>query len=474
MSDLREITARITAGEPDYRAIGTELANALEHRPDIVEPVINERVRAYSYLAALRRIIGRYRINMIVDAGAHRGQFAASAYGFCGFQGAMHSFEPVAEHFEHLQANTKYYAGWTAHHAALGDASGESTVWVGESHGGTSSLLRGNEMLERFVPEGGLGPGERIKVFTVDELFGGVLDDPATRAMLKIDTQGYEDRVIAGCGARLSRFRALHVELASIPMYEGQLKFGEMLHLAEEHGFVPVYVSNNFAAEPPVYLDFDVICLNQEEFKTPDPATLKSYSQTGEDIVISRELASVRGGRFLDIGAFHPFQFSNTRRLYEMGFKGVFVEPSPSLRGAFDREYGWDAGIVLMPVCVGARTGTATLWDSGGDAISSLIREETTKWTESFGTKFTPVEVEIITVPELLRRSPYKKFDFVNIDTEGTVWEIVQQIDFRALGCKVVCLEWNAREEGLFVEHLRAQGYGEIHRTAENLIFKAT
>lgn len=197
-----------------------------------------------------------------------------------------------------------------------------------------------------------------------------------------------------------------------------------------------------------------------------------SYGQNGEDLIICAELASIRAGTFLDIGAYHPFRFSNTRRLYELGFKGVFVEPSPGLRAAFDQEYASDSGIVFLPVCVGAESGTATFYDAGGDATSSLIAAETAKWTETYGTKFTPIEVEIVTVAELLRRVPYKRFDFINIDTEGNVLEIVKQFNFRALGCKVVCLEWNGGDEALYTQHLAAQGYHEIHRNGENMIFK--
>lgn len=199
---------------------------------------------------------------------------------------------------------------------------------------------------------------------------------------------------------------------------------------------------------------------------------LESFSQSGEDLIICRELETVKQGRFLDIGAFHPFRFSNTRRLYERGFKGVFVEPSPSLRRAFEQEYESDPQVLLLDVCVGARNGVTTFWDAGGDATSSLIAAETKKWTDAYGTKFTPIEVEIVDVPELLRRCPYSRFDFVNIDTEGNVWEIVRQFDFRGLGCQVVCLEWNGRDEELYLGYLDAQGYVEIHRNGENLIFR--
>lgn len=203
-------------------------------------------------------------------------------------------------------------------------------------------------------------------------------------------------------------------------------------------------------------------------------AVQNSYSQSGEDLIICRELGERAGGTFLDIGAFHPFQFSNTRRLYELGYKGVFVEPSPSLREAFEKEYGADKEVVLLPVCVGTENGTQVFWDSGGDAISTLVKGETQKWVDAYGSKFTPIQVEVVSVTELLRRCPYKTFDFINIDTEGNVWDIVSQFDFQSLACKVVCLEWNGKEEKNFLQHLTKQGYSEVHRNAENMIFRAS
>jgi FkbM family methyltransferase len=199
--------------------------------------------------------------------------------------------------------------------------------------------------------------------------------------------------------------------------------------------------------------------------------TESSYSQSGEDVIICRELAARRPGTFLDIGAFHPFKFSNTRRLYELGYKGVFVEPSPSLRAPFDQAYGSDPDILFLPLCIGEQCGVATLYDANGDATSSTIPEETKKWTDAYGTRFTPLQIEMVDVPELLRRCPYPAFDFVNIDTEGNVWQIVKQFDFRALDTQVVCLEWNGREEDLYLRHLRDQGFREVYRNAENMIF---
>ena len=56
-----------------------------------------------------------------------------------------------------------------------------------------------------------------------------------------------------------------------------------------------------------------------------------SYSQYGEDQIIAAEFLRQESAHrfFLDIGAWHPTIFSNTRLLIEQGWSGVIIEPSP-------------------------------------------------------------------------------------------------------------------------------------------------
>ena len=53
------------------------------------------------------------------------------------------------------------------------------------------------------------------------------------------------------------------------------------------------------------------------------------YSQNNEQTYILEAFAEKSDGRFLDIGAYDAKLLSNTRALYERGWSGVMVEPSP-------------------------------------------------------------------------------------------------------------------------------------------------
>ena len=59
----------------------------------------------------------------------------------------------------------------------------------------------------------------------------------------------------------------------------------------------------------------------------------RSYSQFGEDIIISHVLnaMNVRNIFYVDIGACHPFSGNNTAFFYNNGSNGICIEPDPTL-----------------------------------------------------------------------------------------------------------------------------------------------
>ena len=65
----------------------------------------------------------------------------------------------------------------------------------------------------------------------------------------------------------------------------------------------------------------------------------KSYAQNGEDLIIDfafREVFKINQPSYLDIGAHHPFCFSNTQLFYERGSQGINVEANPFLHKFFN------------------------------------------------------------------------------------------------------------------------------------------
>lgn len=62
-----------------------------------------------------------------------------------------------------------------------------------------------------------------------------------------------------------------------------------------------------------------------------------SYSQNGEDRVLWRYFERQRNGFYVDIGAHHPFRFSNTALFYEANWRGINVDAMPNSMKAFNK-----------------------------------------------------------------------------------------------------------------------------------------
>ena len=68
-----------------------------------------------------------------------------------------------------------------------------------------------------------------------------------------------------------------------------------------------------------------------------------NYSQLGEQQVILNVLSRMPGYKnilphtYLDIGGFDPIQGSNTYRLYQLGWRGLIVEPNPQKTKNWDK-----------------------------------------------------------------------------------------------------------------------------------------
>lgn len=54
-----------------------------------------------------------------------------------------------------------------------------------------------------------------------------------------------------------------------------------------------------------------------------------SYSQEGEDLILNRLFANKDKGFYIDIGAHHPYRFSNTYLFYLNGWTGINIDAMP-------------------------------------------------------------------------------------------------------------------------------------------------
>ena len=198
------------------------------------------------------------------------------------------------------------------------------------------------------------------------------------------------------------------------------------------------------------------------------------YSQNNEQQIIERYFKGIPG-TFLDIGANDGITLSNTYALTLSGWSGLCVEASPSAFEKLTLTHKGNSYIQLIHAAATDYNGEIVLHESGshlgvGDValLSSTNKDETTKWKKE---TFTEVTVPAINFETLMGLSNFKKFDFISIDCEGCEICMLKQMDLKALGCRLLCVEYNSKDQYLYDAIVLPQGFKLIHKNGENLIY---
>ena len=196
-------------------------------------------------VARRRRLMDVFQIDVVLDVGANVGHFAHELRHDLGFEGRIHSFEPTTAAFRTLHARAARDPKWTAFNFGLGSETGRATINIA-ANSESSSIL---EMLPAHVnaaPESRFVATEDIEIRTLDSVFDDVCR-PGERVYLKIDTQGFEGRVLAGAEGSLARIDTVQIEMPLTPLYEGELAFSELSQLLLGKGYTIVGLEPGFA-----------------------------------------------------------------------------------------------------------------------------------------------------------------------------------------------------------------------------------
>lgn len=191
------------------------------------------------------------------------------------------------------------------------------------------------------------------------------------------------------------------------------------------------------------------------------------YSQHDEERYILAATADIPAGRFLDIGAYSPKTFSNTRALYECGWSGTMVEIAPGPMRSLILEYGNDDRITLIQAAVDAKPGLMA-FDISDDALSTSNKASYERWRHSKGF-LGRVLVPTITLEHLNGPGP-SGFDFVNIDIEGNSADLFLRMLEIGMLPRCCCVELDGRREELSAAASKA-GYTLLHVNGENGVF---
>lgn len=197
------------------------------------------------------------------------------------------------------------------------------------------------------------------------------------------------------------------------------------------------------------------------------------YSQNNEQKYITEYFHNFnngRGGKFLEIGAFHPTVFSNTRALFERGWVGCMVEPSPTCMANIKAVYANEPRIQLLQVAITNEDGYIKFYDAHGDAVSSTELAHKEKWEKGNDKiQFSEIQVQAMSMSKLISLHG-AEVDFINIDVEGSNFMLFSLLPNDFLHrLKMICIEHDGYHQSM-IQKLTSFGFKQLLLNNENLI----
>jgi FkbM family methyltransferase len=166
----------------------------------------------------------------------------------------------------------------------------------------------------------------------------------------------------------------------------------------------------------------------------------KQYSQWGEDQYVNFFFKDVQKGIYLDVGCFHPYMYSNTCLLHKKGWTGINVDINQTSIDLFNIARPKD--INLCTTIDENKKKFTMYYDDPFSPINTLDKNFYENLKESFFKNKRILSIQSKTIKEIIETSKIEnKVDFINIDVEGSDYDILKQIDLKKLKVKLVSIE---------------------------------
>lgn len=180
-----------------------------------------------------------------------------------------------------------------------------------------------------------------------------------------------------------------------------------------------------------------------------------SYSQCGEDVIVDKLLGHKKSGFYVDVGAYDPSRFSNTKRFYLKGWQGINIEPDPQ---NFKKFVSFRKRDINLNVGIGSREATLIFFKFFPDTSSTFSKEEASKNKKQGFKLLKEMKIKVFPLASVLGKyCKNRSIDFITIDTEGYDLEVLKGNDWLKFRPTVLCIETSEN-----IQNHRNSKYHEI------------
>jgi len=228
-----------------------------------------------------------------------------------------------------------------------------------------------------------------------------------------------------------------------------------------------------------VPLTFINILRRVRDFYQWDIYCQKSWSQEGEDLILSRYFENLKtNGFYVDVGAHHPLRFSNTYKFYRQGWRGINIDAMPGSMDLFNRLRPRD---INLEKAVSDSKQIMTYYAFNEPALNGFSKELTEHRNGQANNKIIfKKDIETSTLEEILDQYMPKdqKIDFLSVDVEGLDFAVLKSNNWAKYAPEVILIEilgstLDELLDGEVTIFLKKFGYTIYAKSINTVIFKS-
>jgi hypothetical protein len=196
-----------------------------------------------------------------------------------------------------------------------------------------------------------------------------------------------------------------------------------------------------------------------------------------EDLVVRNHFAwdfdnSI--GRFIDAGAFHPFKYSNTMLLSQLGWRGINIDCDPMKIARFQKLRPCDENICAA---VGESLRDMVYLEYSAEGLTNRIADPAEKnLLSGCGEKPSKVTlIRVTTLTNVIEQSAFQgqHLHYLNVDCEGQDLSVLKGLNFSRYSPDLITVEaWTKKAQAELTAFLERFGYELTDIVRLTLFFK--
>ena len=156
----------------------------------------------------------------------------------------------------------------------------------------------------------------------------------------------------------------------------------------------------------------------------------RTYSQEGEDMILQRVFSQRREGFYVDVGAHHPFRYSNTYVFYKKGWRGINIDGAPGSMAKFQKYRSRDINIEAV---VSSASEPLEFYVFDDQAYNTSSNTQVEHALQQGAKLIAQHRLESLSLKKILdKHLPNStQIDFMSVDVEGFDLDVLKSNDWK-------------------------------------------